>query len=1042
MASFPPEHPELEPENALPEQPHAEPRLLTRRDTGTAAGNGTGRNHHTRHLRSLDRLRARIGGTRSARREDSIGIPGITDIPDTWKTQRRRAVARGLRRLVVSLIVLAVCCCLALVVFALHLRQGMRAALPQLDGDLHLAGLTAPVSVTRDEQGVPTLEAATLDDLLFAQGFVTAQDRLWQMDALRRHAAGELAEILGPSLLEHDRQQRILQLRAAADRAVLTLLPDQLAQLQAYARGVNAFLESSGDRLPVEFRLLHYTPVPWTPRDSLLVSLAMFQDLGTSYPTKLRREALSQHLPPELLADLYPTRSFRDQPPTQPPPDLVAPKPAILQIPLDDTQVKLRKPAPPTGPARLAELLASHGVSDQLCPECRAGSNNWAVSGRRSASGKPLVSNDMHLSLGIPDIWYEAGLHTSASPAEPALDVVGFTLPGVPFVIVGRNTHVAWAVTNLGADVQDLHVEHLRGSGDSIEFQQHDASWAPVAHHREFIRVRGGHDRVLDVLTTTAQVGGTTVETPIISPLFPSERRTLSLLWTPYDPHNLGSPFYAVNAAASGSALVASLASFGGPSLNLVYADDAGHIGYHALGRIPIRGPAERHARPAQETLPPDGAPPPDEDPSNGSPGNETHGGESTPQAREVVPALLPRPRFVTAAYVRRRRLSRPAETRPRVRLRPSPMKSVPEESIAPAPAVIDYTIGSPLPAVPVDALDAPAQWSGYIPFEELPAAQDPADGILATANARVTADDYPYFLADNWAPPYRTERIHKLLAGRTGLTPADMLHMETDTVSAFDRLLAERLVYALDHASAKAVAKDGKRLRQAADFMRSWAGGTPGNMTTDSPAAAIVAAVRPEFLSILLTAQIAQHDHLSPTDPSIRRLTALYDWGAQTVALESLLTFQPARWLPSGYASWNDLLAAAVERGLTQKSAPHDLSRWTYGSQHPVDLEHPVLSLNPLLSRLLGVHTGTGPQPIGGDGTTIQATSRAFGPSERFTADLAYPGATVGNITTGQSANPASPHFLDQFPAWLHGTTFAMPLHGAPAQHTLRLLP
>ena len=349
-----------------------------------------------------------------------------------------------------------------------------------------------------------------------------------------------------------------------------------------------------------------------------------------------------------------------------------------------------------------------------------------------------------------------------------------------------------------------------------------------------------------------------------------------------------------------------------------------------------------------------------------------------------------------------------------------------------------DYTIGSPLPSVPIDSLDAAAQWSGYIPFEELPSILDPADGVLATANARITADDYPYFVAENWVPPYRVERIRKLLAGRTGLTPADMLRVQTDTTSAFDRLFGERLAYALDHASAKALSRDTRRLHQAADLLRTW----DGNMAIDSPAAAIVTAARPELWSLLLLPQIAKHDHLPAGSSAPAGLAALYDWAGQTVAMENLLTFQPARWLPPGTATWNDLLSAAVARGLSEKGAPRDLSRWQYAALHTVDIEHPVLSMSPLLARVLGVRIGTGAQPIAGDGTTIQAASRAFGPSERFTADLADPAATLGNITTGQSGNPRSANFLDQFPAWLHGSSFAMPLAGAPAQHTLRLLP
>src|SRR5665213_686167 len=180
--------------------------------------------------------------------------------PEPAQPRPKRPRRRSMRIILRTVLVLAILFIAAIVTSGIYLRHDLRAALPQIDGTLHTAGLSAPVTVTRDDHGVPSIQATNVDDLLFAQGFVTAQDRLWQMDALRRHAAGDLAEILGPSLVEHDRTQRTLQLRAAADRAVTVLPPDQLHQLDAYARGVNAFIAQNADRLPVDFHILHYTP--------------------------------------------------------------------------------------------------------------------------------------------------------------------------------------------------------------------------------------------------------------------------------------------------------------------------------------------------------------------------------------------------------------------------------------------------------------------------------------------------------------------------------------------------------------------------------------------------------------------------------------------------------------------------------------------------------------------------------------------------------------------------------------------------------------
>jgi penicillin amidase len=909
------------------------------------------------------------------------------------------APSRGPRRRAFRRVLIAAEAIILLLIFAtlgtiFYLRHALHASLPQLDGDLHVAGLSAPATVTRDDHGVPSIHAASLDDLLFTQGYITASDRLWQMDALRRHGAGELAEILGPSLIEHDRRQRYLLMRVSAERALTVLPADQLHQLDVYTRGVNAFIDSHPDNLPVEFHALHYKPAPWTPRDSLLIALVMAQDLTTSFPQKLNREALTARLPADLITDMYPVGSWRDRPPTQSVTDLTAPV-DVPEIPLDDSQSSMRphilgapSSRPPLG-ARVGsqdahasphDLLTTFAeLSRTLCEGCRAGSNDWVVAGSRSASGASLLSDDMHLSLAAPGIWYEAALHItpSAGATGSSFDVTGFTLPGVPFVIVGRNQHVAWGFTNVGSDVQDIYIEHLRGSGDQTEFERPDGDWSTAAHHFELIRVRGGHDVSLDILTTAHTIGTTLIETPIISPLYRSERRALSLAWNVYDPSTVTAPFLAINSAQDAASLVAAFAGFGTPSQNLVYAD-AQHIGYHALGRVPIRGEAVQHAH--------------------------------------SLPALIAAP------------ASAPAE-----RNDDSEDNSPPADVQAVAPA-LDYTIGSPISFVPVDALDLSQQWSGYIPYDKLPAITDPASGVIATANARITPDNYPYYLTDDWADPYRVERIRKLLDGRYGLTPAAMLAIQTDVHSEFDLFVANRLAYAIDHASPSALHNDSKRLHQAADLMRTW----NGDLTPNSAAGTIVVAARSELWPMLLNAQLRAHGITG--DKDIAELSLLYTWEEKNTALENLLQHQPERWLAPPYTNWNDMLTASVAHALRQ--APRDLESWHYGDFHPVEIAHPIFGSRSVLSDLLGTHTGTGIQATGGDASTVKAAGLHFGPSERFTADLSNADATAANITTGESGNPTSPYYLDQFLAWLHGTTYALPLNHPVVAHTLKLTP
>ena len=938
----------------------------------------------------------------------------------------------------------------------LYLRHAINAALPQIDGSVQVSDLRARVTITRNAQGVPTITAANLPDLLFAQGYTTAGDRLWQMDGLRRHAAGELAEVLGPSMIEHDRRQRYLQIRAAADRAVTQLPADQLVQLEAYARGVNAYIDSHRNALPLEFRLLAYSPAPWTPRDTLLVSLAMWQDLSTEFPRKMDREALSAHLPAELLPDLYPVGSWRDKPPAAQSRDITAPH-LVEQIPLDPSQSRATPVAAPG--TRVGDLLAvSHdlGGSDR-CEGCRSGSNNWAVSGAHTASGAPLVSNDMHLSLAIPDIWYEASLHADLADTDAAragasrLDATGFSLPGVPFIIVGRNTHVAWGVTNLGADVQDLRVEHLRGAGDDTEYQRADGTWAPAIHHAETIRVRGRLNTTLDVLTTKHTGGTGEMETPVISPLYPGEQRALSLAWTAYEPTAVNSPFLGVNTAADGTSLVNAFAHFGGPSLNLVWADAGGHIGYHALGLVPVRGPAVKHPRNIGAPIVDPGTTPPDE-------GNEGTESPEPPTGPEAF--LSSQPHMILSAYfpARRRRPALPRAGASRGRSRPqiagsgrraarqrSPRRqrgariaaAQPVEApLPPTAPVIDYTIGSPISSVPVDALDASQAWTAYIPYEALPSVVDPKNGLLATANARITPDDYPYAMANDWTDPFRVERIVHALTGRKGLTPDDMLHLETDVHSEVNLALAQRLAYAVDHAGKDALGSNAARLHEAANMLRSW----NGDMTTDSPPAAIIAAVRPALWSALLVPKIAAHDGVDAEHAA--SLAALYTWVERSSALEVLVQHEPARWLPRGSANWNDFLATTLAAALHTAHAPGNLERWQYGQEHTVELAHPIFGTHHVVSRIFGIHATTGRQPAPGDGTTIDQIGTHFGPSERFTADLSSEYAALGNITTGQSANPHSPWYLDQFKPWLEGRSFSLPTAHTEATHTLTLTP
>ncbi|HEY2019022.1 MAG TPA: penicillin acylase family protein, partial [Bryobacteraceae bacterium] len=302
--------------------------------------------------------------------------------------------------------------------------------LPQRSGSVAVA-LTNPASVRFDTLGVPHIRAASLEDALFVQGYVTAQDRLWQMDALRRYDAGELAEILGPGVADTDRESRRMRLRRIAEASYITLPAEDRAAFAAYARGVNDFIASHLHNLPVEFSILRYQPRPWSAVDSLLICLHMFRTLTSSWRDEMNKRGMMASQPAEAESD-----------------------------------------------AEKVKFLFSIRSGTEAPP----GSNAWAIAGSHTASGKPLLSNDMHLEYSLPGIWHMAHLEA------PGLDVSGVALPGVPGIIVGHNQRIAWGITNLGFDVQDLYIEKFdERTGRYLYHGQVEQARA----EREIIRVKG-----------------------------------------------------------------------------------------------------------------------------------------------------------------------------------------------------------------------------------------------------------------------------------------------------------------------------------------------------------------------------------------------------------------------------------------------------------------------------------------------------------------------------------------------------------------------
>jgi penicillin amidase len=829
-------------------------------------------------------------------------------------------------RVVAGLLVAMLIAVVAAFGCAWWLLHTMRASLPQLDGTIRLSGLTAPVAVRRDEHGVPHIAAANLDDLLFAQGYVTAQDRLWQLDMERRMTAGTAAEILGSKLLVHDRIQRVLALRATAERMTAELNDQDRRCLADYARGVNAYIQSHQDRLPAEFRLLMYRPQPWTPADSMTVALGMVQMLDEHWPEKIERERITERLGPTLAADLYPSTTSRDHPVISSQPPIAAPSQATPAVPLatgalssehwvQEAKGGVAQQAPTERGNRNAFPLMARLTARWLSPRqgdawaqvmessaadclgCNSGSNEWVVSGAKSASGHAILSNDMHLQHQIPDIWYEVDLQA------PGFHAAGLSVPGLPFVVAGHNEHIAWGFTALYGDTQDIYVEKTNAEG---EYLGADGAWHPIQHDVQTIKVRGKSDVTVDVESTDHGA--------VITPLIPGETRTLALDWTIYKPAARGLPLLGIDTAANWADFRQAMQQWWAPTQNVVYADDEGNIGYQTVGLIPLR---------------PNGL------------------------------------------------------------------------------------AGTPI-------TDITHEWHGFIPFEQLPTMYDPPNGLLATANSRVTPQGYPYPLTLEWGDPYRNERIWKWLGPKTGLTEQDMLTLQTDVYSEVDQEIAQRLAYGIDHAD-----HVGQQLRQAANLLRSW----NGVVSVDSAPAAILAAAKQAFYPMLL-------------EPKMGDAWKHYRWGESIYAAERILKNESPAWLPPQYRTWDDFLADLVRQGLVMTAAPRDLSTWRYGDAHRVDVEHPIYGLLPWFKRW----TGTGALPQSGDTTTVKQVARTFGPSQRFTIDWGNVDTATENIVMGESGDPLSPYYRDQWPYWYHDRTFALPFTeqavAAATVHTLHLEP
>ncbi len=514
---------------------------------------------------------------------------------------------RGL--IVIGVIVLILALALSAVyysLFSLYIPNTLaKLSFPQTEGEIQIPDLDGPVEIYRDSMGIPHIYASTLHDLFFAQGYVHAQDRFWQMDFWRHIGSARLSEMFGASQVQTDAFLRSLGWRQLAEQEYNQLSQESKAILKAYSEGVNAYLKDhQGAALSLEYAILgimnkEYKVESWTPIHTLTWAKVMAWDLGGNMEEEIQRAILLQNLTHEQLEELFPPYP-KDHP-------------SIVQ---DMEQVSQSKRA--IGTERGSEWIKSLAAQQALHTALQSiervqallgtkgrgmGSNSWVVAGSRTVSGKPILANDPHLGIQMPSIWYQIALHCRPKSAECPFEVAGFSFAGVPGVVIGHNERIAWGFTNVGPDVIDLYIEKV--NPENPNQYEVNGKWVDFETRQEIIQVSGGEPVTITVRLTR--------HGPVISDTYGPLKDTLdekdkdaqpfrekvgielpdhyviAMRWTALEPATVFEAIWGFNKARNWLEFRHAAQAFAVPAQNLIYADVDGNIAYQMPGRIPIR---------------------------------------------------------------------------------------------------------------------------------------------------------------------------------------------------------------------------------------------------------------------------------------------------------------------------------------------------------------------------------------------------------------------------------------------------------------------
>lgn len=753
---------------------------------------------------------------------------------------------------------------------------------------LNISGLKSTVTVRSDGRGIPYIEADNDADLYFAQGYITASDRLWQMDLYRRVAGGETAEIFGNATLEEDKRWRKFGFSQIVKESFKNSTSEVRAALENYARGVNAYIAGlDAKTLPVEFQILQYRPRNWEPTDSILIGKILSDGLSSSW----RQDLVKALIPAERRAEMFDPYSNYD---------------VILfgqDAPNTRAQKISKNEVKAAGSSFLPDSIAKTIYASNEIEEVRqtslerigfyaehlAASNNWVISGKRTIDGKPLLANDPHLQASQPSIWYLVNL------SSPTMRAAGVSLPGAPGVVLGHNENFAWGATNVGPDVQDLYLEEFDPNNPS-RYKTPDG-WANAVTRREEIKVRKS-----PVSTETEIVSLDVVNTRNGVIYFEDQGKKYALNWTAFDPKNNElDAFYYLNHSVNWEQFKAALKTYGGAMQNFIYADKQGNIGWYAAGRVPLRKTGD----------------------------------------------------------------------------------------------------GS----VPYNGSTSEGDWTGYIPFDELPHLYNPPQGYIVTANQRTVGTSYKYHdLIARIFVPFRAARLNQLVSGKSKVTADDMAQFQYDTFSILNSVFAKEIV-ARQAASAETI-----------ELLKNW----DGRMTSASKAAVLVNEIRNAFRKRILEAAFGAE------------ITNNIGWANEGNFIEKVLRTKPKSWLPKEFSTYDALLKTCEADALQTlaKRMGTDREKWTWGEYGKIRLNHPLAGVP-----LIGAQFAIPALPLLGSGSAAASPNVGASVSMRLIATPGNWDATRQVIPTGESGNPNSPHWKDQIENWYSGNTPVFPFSKAAVQ-------